>query len=189
MKTEISKRKMFWLGLALAGVMLFAWAGAPAQNFTDPGNNTSLPPELVMPAVTKDTKIHISGSFTPDRSNSIPEKQGDIRGLLRLMDQGGNLTLNGLTITSALDPSDPSGRRLAFSGDINLSSIFGDDQGFRSASLFLDSTNAGEKGATQPRTSLGWFTAGALVHNDATMVEYGIQLGPQRDSVTPTINP
>lgn len=189
MKTEISKRKIFGLGLALAGIILFAGTEAPAQIETE----SFLAPELVMPVVNKNTKIHISGSFTLT-ANNVNTGQIEIRGLLRLMEKDGLLSMYNLTLTGsnvAVCPSEPSGRRLAFSVIIDTGASFGDVQGdlLGSASLFLDATTAAERAGRQPRASLGWFTAVAYIEQDNIngnqegFAPYVVQLGqPQRDS-------
>ena len=187
MKTEISKRKMFGLGLVLAGMILFAGTEAPAQIEIE----SFLAPELVMPVVNKNTRIHLSGSFTLT-ANNVHTSQVEIRGLVRLMDQNGLLTINNLTVTGsnvAVCPSEPAGRRLAFS--VIIDTGFGDikGEGLSSVSLFLDATTAAERAGRQPRASLGWFTAVAYIEQDNIkgnkegFAPYLVQLGqPQRDS-------
>jgi hypothetical protein len=170
----------------LAAIMIFALAPTRAQQQFDPDGPVLAAPELVLPLVTKNTKIHISGSFTADKAVQDPLTIV-VCARLRLMEPDGKLVINNLTITGdsiAVDPSDPSGRRLAFSSFIDLNGLVGDGVNFRSGSLFLDAIYSTQKGARQSPNSLGWFTGTAVADiNGDGLVIIAVQLSqPQRDS-------
>jgi len=139
----------------------------------------ALQPELVLPVVTGESTLHISGSLTCDRSRDCVEGTTpliEIRGQLRLMEEEG-IRFVDVAFKTEVCPSDPSGRRLAFSTRLPLRGYL-EQQNIVSASLFLDAVSA-QKGGRQPAVSLGWFTAAAQCINNFS--PYVVHLGPQRD--------
>lgn len=160
-----------------AGVLAFL----PALVFPQ-GAPGGVQPELVLPVLTGDSTLHISGSLTCDRSRDCVEGTTpliEIRGQLRLMEEEG-IRFVDVAFKTEICPSDGSRRRLAFSTKLPLNGYIEQDN-IVGASLFLDAVSA-EKGGRQPPVSLGWFTAAAQCVNN--LAPYVVNLGnPQRDGV------
>src|SRR5436190_17451735 len=157
MLARMKGRNLLWSGLGIVLAMLLAWGGTPASPAaSEPDLATA--PELVIPVVNSHTKIHIGGSFTCETRRNCFDPDGqsiiEFRAVVRLLRNGVTQCTNNIFSDVAVDPSDPSGRRFAFSGVIDLAQLFGDFQGIRGASVFLDAVNMHQRGPA----SLGWFT-------------------------------
>lgn len=193
MTTKIYGRRVVWLMMILAASVLFLWRGVPAQNFGGQGPDL-IAPEFVMPHVTKDTNLTISGSFTCDNSKDC-YTEGEsvpiigIRGRGRIMNEAtGELQFFHLTfqtgkIGTERDQLGGKSKRVAFSATLDLNQYL-EQEGIRSLSLVLDAFSTEKEGEEPDFRSLGSFAAVAVGDINADgLVVIAVHLLPHRDGI------
>ena len=172
--------------------VLLVWRGTHAQEFGGQGSDL-LVPEFIISRVTKDTNIHVSGTFTCDSSKDCytegePVPIIEIRGRGRLMNEAtGELQFFELTLSKgivATDGDQLGGKptRVAFSATIDLNQYL-EQESIRSFSLIIDAFTPAKEGKQIDNRSLGSFSGVALSDmNGDGLVVIAVHLLPQRDS-------